>query len=418
VDERVNLKLSEMSLRDLILDPEYRKMSHYALKSKGSFLLRMLESAASRDELDKIIKGLFTEYEYDNVPGDVFISSLDDRLGFDLSEIAKGWYDDISVPGFTMSQVEIFKFIDDEREKFQVRLSVTNNEDTDGLLEFTFKQMDVNMRGGGGRMRRMMTATMTMGEDYSRYVPVKAGETRELGFVLGFQPSSVQVNTLVSRNLPVLMDIDLPEELEEKKKVIPFDGERLLDKEVSLVLKGETIVDNEDPGFTSSSGSSKSLLKRLIPRGESEKDVKYVGMRFWDGGSEANRWQPTIDTKFYGAQIRSAHFIAGGSGDLTASFTATLEKSGHFDIYYHASRIVSPWRRHRGGGKDTDYGKVHFLIHHDDGVEEAELDLNSAEDGWNYLGSYYISKGEAKLEITNESEARFVIADAVKWVTR
>jgi len=418
LDERVNLKLAEMSLRDLILDPEYRKMSHYAIKSKGSFLLRMLESAASRDELDKIIKGLFTEYEYDNVPGDVFVSSLNDEFNIDLSAITEGWYDGISVPGFTMSPVEIFKFIDEEREKFQVRLSVTNNEDTDGLIVFTFKQMDVNMRGGGGRMRRMMTATMTMGEDYTRYVPVKAGETRELGFVLGFQPSSVQVNTLVSRNMPVLMDIDLPEELEEKKKVTPFDGEKILDKPVELTIKGETVVDNEDPGFSFSSGTSKSLLKRLIPRGASEEDVKYVGMRFWDGGSEANRWQPTIDTKFYGAQVRSAHFISGGSGDLKAAFAATLEKSGHYDIYYHASKLTSPWRRHRGGGEDPDYGKVHFLIYHDDGVEETELDLNSAEDGWNYLGSYYISKGEARLEVTNKSEARFVIADAVKWVTR
>jgi len=213
------------------------------------------------------------------------------------------------------------------------------------------------------------------------------------------------------------MDIDLPEDLEEKKKVTPFDGERVLDKPVDLVLKGETVVDNEDPGFTFSSGESKSLLKRLIPRGASEEDVGYVGMRFW--GGETNKWQPTIDAKFYGGQVRSAHFISGGSGDLSAAFAATLEKSGHYDIYYYTSKLVSPWRRHRGGkGEDTDYGKVHFLIYHDDGVEETELDLNSAEDGWNYLGSYYISEGEAKLEVTNESEARFVIADAVKWVTR
>ncbi len=417
LDERVNLKLAEMSLRDLILDPEYRKMSHYALKTKGSFLFRMLESTSSRDDLDAIIRGLFEDYEYGNVPGEVFVSSLRNELGVDISAMAEGWYDDVSIPGFTISPVEIFKFIDGEREKYQVRLSVTNNEDTDGLIEFTFKQMDLNMRSGRGfGMRRMMTATMTMGEDYSRYVPVEAGETKELGFVLGFQPSSVQVNTLVSRNMPVLMDIDLPEDLEEKKKVTPFDGERLLDKPVDLVLKGETVVDNEDPGFTFSSGESKSLLKRLIPRGASEKDVKYVGMRFW--GGETNRWQPTIDAKFYGGQVRSAHFISGGSGDLKATFSADLEKSGHYDIYYYASKLVSPWRRHRGGGEDTDYGKVHCIIYHDDGVEETELDLNSAEDGWNYLGSYYISGGEAKLEVTNQSEARFVIADAVKWVTR
>ncbi len=417
LEERVNLKLTEMSLRDLILDPEYRKMSHYALKLKGSFLFRMLESAADRDDLDAIFSELFKKYEYDNIPGEIFVSSLRDKFGIDLSAIAEGWYDDISIPGFTISPVKIFKFIDGEREKFQVRFSVTNNEDADGLIEFTFKQMDLNVSGGRGfGMRRMMTATMTMGEDYSRYVSVPAGETRELGFALGFQPSSLQIKTLVSRNLPAVLQIDLPEDLEEKKKVTPFDGERLLDEPVDLVIKGETVVDNEDPGFTFSSGSSRSLLKRLIPRSASEEDVKYVGMRFW--GGETNKWQPTIDTKFYGSQVRSAHFISGGSGDLKAAFTTSFEKSGHYDIYYHVSRITSPWRRHRGGGEDTDYGKVHFLIYHDDGVEETELDLNSAEDGWNYLGSYYISKGEAKLEVTNQSEARFVIADAVKWVGR
>ena len=70
------------------------------------------------------------------------------------------------------------------------------------------------------------------------------------------------------------------------------------------------------------------------------------------------------------------------------------------------------------GHGDEDYGKLHFLIYHDDGVEETELDLNAADDGWNYLGSYYISRGEAKLEETNRSEGRVVIADAVKWVAR
>ena len=138
-------------------------------------------------------------------------------------------------------------------------------------------------------------------------------------------------------------------------------------------------------------------------------------MRLWD---ESNSWQPTIDSKFYGGHIRSAHFISGGSGDLKATFTAALANSGHYDIYYHVSRITSPWRRHRGEDHDENYGKHHFLIYHDDGVEETELDLNDASDGWNYLGSYYISGGEAKIELTNKSEGRVVIADAVKWVVR
>lgn len=417
IEERVNDKLSKMSLRDIVLDPEYRKMSHYALKSKGSFLFRMMESAADREDIDALLAELFDKHKHGNVPGDELVSALSERLGIDLPSIAAGWYDDIAIPGFLMSSVEIYSFLDGEREKFQVRFSMTNSEDTDGLIQFTFQQMDLNVREGrGGRMRRMMTANMTMGEDYSKYVPIKAGETKELGFVLTFQPSKLSINTLVSRNLPVLLDIDLPKKLDEKKKAVPFDGERISDRPVSLVEQGETVVDNEDPGFTFSSGTSRSLLKRLIPRGEREEDVKYVGMRFW--GGETNKWQPTIDSKFYGNQIRSAHFISAGKGDLKAAFTTDMKKSGHYDIYYHAAKITAPWRRHRGGDHEENYGKLHFLIYHDDGIEETELDLNGADDGWNYLGSYYISQGEAKIELTNESDAEKVIADAVKWVLR
>jgi hypothetical protein len=414
LEERINLKFAEMSLRDLVLDPDYRKMSHFALRSKGSFLFTMLESTAGRDDLDANLRELFERYEHGNVPGEVLVSSLQEKFGIDFTAMAAGWYDSVALPGFILSPVDIYKFLDGEREKYQVRFSVTNDEDTDGLINFTFRQMDLNMRGGRRfGMMRMMTSTMTLGEDYNRYVPVEAGVTKELGFVLDFQPSSILVNTLVSRNLPAVLEINLPEELEEKKKVPPFDGERLREKPVSLIVEGETVVDNEDPGFEFASGSSKSLLKRLIPRGPSEEDTKYVGMRLWD---ETNKWQPSINSKFYGGQIRSAHFISGGSGDLKASFTATLEKSGHYDIYYHVSRITSPWRRHRR--EETDYGKHHFLIYHDDGIEEMELDINSADDGWSYLGSYYISKGEAKIELTNQSEGQVVIADAVKWVGR
>jgi len=413
-EERVNLKLAEMSLHDLVLDPEYRKMSHYALRSKGSFLFRMMESTVKRDDLDASLSEMFNRYAHADVPGEIFVSTLRERFGIDLPALAEGWYDSVALPGFVMSPVEIYKFIDGERERFQVRLSISNRGDADGLVEFTFRQMDLNMQGGRRfGMMRMMTATMTMGEDFNRYVRLAAGETKELGFVLDFQPSSVMANTFVSRNLPALLDIRLPGELEEKKKAVPFDGEIVKEKPVSLFLAGETVVDNEDPGFTFTSGGSKSLLKRLIPRGPRAEDTKYVGMRLWD---ETNRWQPTIDSKFYGGEIRSAHFISSGKGDLKATFTADIGKSGHYDVYYYVSKISSPWGRHRH--EEADYGKYHFLIYNDDGVEETELDLNSAEEGWSYLGSYYISAGDARVELTNQSEGRVVIADAVKWVAR
>ncbi len=49
---------------------------------------------------------------------------------------------------------------------------------------------------------------------------------------------------------------------------------------------------------------------------------------------------------------------------------------------------------------------------------ETELDVNSAPDGWNYLGSYYLAPGTAKVDLSNETNGRYVLADAIKWVLR
>ena len=35
-------------------------------------------------------------------------------------------------------------------------------------------------------------------------------------------------------------------------------------------------------------------------------------------------------------------------------------------------------------------------------------------DGWNELGSFHFSKGEFKVELSDNSDG-FIIADAVKW---
>ena len=58
------------------------------------------------------------------------------------------------------------------------------------------------------------------------------------------------------------------------------------------------------------------------------------------------------------------------------------------------------------------------MVYHDDGVEEPIRNLAEVENGWNFIVTYYFSADSAKVELTNNSEGRIVIADAVKWVKR
>ncbi len=65
---------------------------------------------------------------------------------------------------------------------------------------------------------------------------------------------------------------------------------------------------------------------------------------------------------------------------------------------------------------DSPYKDMHYKIFHDEGVEEITLDYENAEGGWNMLGRYYLSPDTAKVVLTNQSEGRVVIGDAIKWV--
>jgi hypothetical protein len=59
---------------------------------------------------------------------------------------------------------------------------------------------------------------------------------------------------------------------------------------------------------------------------------------------------------------------------------------------------------------------LHFRVYHDEGVEEITVDWQNAEPGWNKLGTYYLSPDTVKVSLTNQSQGRIVIGDAVKWV--
>jgi len=59
-----------------------------------------------------------------------------------------------------------------------------------------------------------------------------------------------------------------------------------------------------------------------------------------------------------------------------------------------------------------------IIVHSDDGEDNIELNTTEHKEGWVYLGSYYFSSGEAKIILSNKSDASVIFADAVKWVKK
>ena len=282
--------------------------------------------------------------------------------------------------------------------------------------------------GGGGDMRSFMMSAGS--QDIERIIYFEPFQTMEVGVVLDDQPRMMTINTLISKNIPNSIT-SMMGTLELNRSAEPFTGQNIIENYTGNQNPDEIIVDNEDPGFETHIEITESFLKKLLNI-STESEEKYPGISAWRPPIE---WQATTNSLFYGKFIRSALYAKAGSGQNKVSWTANISEAGNYDIFtYIEPRVtrmsrMSRMGRGRGnresrnessrtGGLEQSENQYHYQIYHDDGIENAILDVSNAEQGWNFLGTFYISSGSAKVELSNESSATIVIADAIKWTRR
>lgn len=407
-EEKANLALTKQNLAEILNDPEQKEIVAQVLKMKGSYLFKLIESKIGTDNFQKFLVSLIKNNRFKSAEVRQMIAMLNEQYNFDIEPYFESWYQERQLPGFLISNVEAYKILDKDRTRFQIKFKVSNTEQVDGLLSVTFR----TGRGGGMFFGRGPQETPV-----EKMITVDAGQTKEVGYVLDESPRMISLNTLISMNLPSVIARDFFDELEMNEKAKPFDGERIIEEPIALSMPNEIIVDNEDPGFELSQKSQQNFLKRLLKIKEDQE--KYTGINFWHPPSN---WRGTTYTDFYGKYIHSAYYIKSGDGNNKVAWKTGLKESGTYDVYYYSSKIRAPWFRRRGEGRDSRKDEFveqfHFKIYHDDGADDAVLDVANAEGGWNFLGSYYLSADTAKVELTNLSKGKLVFADAVKWVKR
>jgi len=398
--EKTNIALTEHTLQEILTDPDKRDIAYDAIRMKGAHLFTMLQSKIGADAFNDLLTRILERSRFHRFDVEHFIEALKSEYQLDFEPYIESVYHSSSLPGFIIDGIESYQVLDNERIRFQVRFIVSNTEPVDGLILVAISTMD----RGRPRLFRMGSDETEL----ERLIGVQANQTKEIGFVLDDTPRIMSVNTLVSRNLPSTLDISF-EDLELDEKTVPFEGERILDNPITTSAQHEIVIDNEDPEFEILNPPSTGFLRNILRRSSREDQEKYVGIRAW---RVSRRWLATIHSDFYGKYVRSAHYTKAGKGDTKVAWNADIHESGYYDLYCFTSKVRSPWGRRRG----SDFGHYHYLVHHDDGVDDASLDINNAQEGWNFLGTYYLSAGTTKVELTNESTGRLVFADAVKWV--
>ena len=420
-EENANQALQKNNFGEILKSESDRELMDEVIKAKGNYLFALIQNQIGIENFDIFLSQILRSHKFKALEIEVFNRQLKEQFNFELKPHLENWLKVEKVPGFLFSDIKAHEIREGENTRYQVLFTITNKEDVDGLVTVSFRTISSfggfgGFRGGGG----------VPSLDLQRILHIGPNQSKELGIVLDGEPRLMAINTLISRNVPSVIS-HFFNKIELDEKMAPFNGERdveLTENEFSR----EIIVDNEDQGFELIQPNNESPLKRWLNLQDDTEQQKYVGIRF---SKPPSSWKATAQPEFYGQYVLSAHVTAKGEGERKAIWNANINETGMHEIYYYMGKLPVRGRGGRGGGgrpggelgggrdendRQQNQGSYLLTIHHDDGVDDVEIDVANAEEGWNLIGNFYLSTGPTKVELSNKTDGNMVIADAVRWV--
>jgi hypothetical protein len=312
------------------------------------------------------------------------------------------WFRSKELPGYLIGGLNAVNVLDGDRLKTMVKFKISNTEPTEGIVIVQFR-----LGEGGGPGRGRFGGGGANMETIDKLLYLEGNQTKEVSYLLDGTPRNISINTLTSRNIPAELRLPL-DNIEQDTKATPFEGEKVSDIPVRLAEKGEIIADDEDSTFKYSVTEDYSLLQRILLK-EDQTQERFTGFNTWHA---PRTWRATTNSSFFGRFIRSAHYVRSGDGKKKATWSIPIKENGTYEVFTYLVKMRrgGPRRNQDSGGDYT------YTINHNEGKEEVVVDLNTADDGWNSLGTFYFSGDTVKVELGNKSAAQVVVADAIKLV--
>jgi ABC-type transport system involved in multi-copper enzyme maturation permease subunit len=392
--ERANLLLQEQSFAELMGDTSHFVRLSDVIDVKGEYFIDLMKYYSGSNDFDEVLDSFIVATRYRNNTGEMFLDFMKDRYQVNTREHMNNWLYANEVPGFTFRDVKAFSYYRNENLRYQAEITITNTGNTMGMVK-------LNMRIGQRR-------NSSLSEE--KTVILHPGRSKRVGLTVGETPSMLMANTLVSSNLPSTLRFPL-RDIEEDEKA--DGGEFVRETQPPSDDKGTIIVDNESPSFRLITPEKATKLRDLINNNEEEKE--YTDVSPWRPPDE---WQKAIDNKFYGDVKLSAAYVRSGNGEQKAIWMVPIDQAGHYEVQAYVSNAGLRPRWRRRDENENEKKIYRYTIFHDDGEEEAEVNVKDYRGDWVSLGQFYFSPDTARVQISNESNARSVVADAIKFIRK
>ncbi len=401
-NEKANLLMEQAPFKELLSDVEHRDLLDNITSLKANNLFAYAERNVGYNEFRDSLRAVLQRNMFTNLRFEQLLDTLGMIADVDLHAPLVAWHHPTALPVYLIWTPEVVQITNRDREVFVVKLQISNDSDQDGVVN-----LDINF---GGWQRTIYDPRA------KRKVPIKAHETMKLVSVWEEAPRNININTLISANLPGSVNLPVNNIIRERNKPVDEEGDFVVEN-ASYKIPGELVVDNEDSTlFLLSAPEVVGLLPRWIDRVD-DNSFRYSGVSNW---RPPLRWTLTTNDQYYGTHVRSAYVIKSGSGNQTATWRVPVPVAGQYDLYYWVYKPdeLRRGRGRRGRGPAGGDAEYHFRVRYDNDEENAYIDLQRSDEGWSILGTYFFPQDTVEVVLDNDTKLRTVTADAVKMVRR
>ena len=398
VAERANLTLQEHGLRELLDSPEEagEEGLEAVVGAKARQLLLGFAAIAGPGRFDREMTAFLQRHRGRPVSEGNLLAMLEGLGVADAEARLETWFGGTELPGYEVEEADTWLVRQGERTRTQVEVTITNPTAVDGVVE-----VGLRLRGPTGIPGPTAAPAPTTGAWWRSRRP-RAGASaswsthrRRRSWSTPTSPGTCRPSSGCPCRRPGCDAGPSPSTARARGR--PRKGRRASTSSTTRIPASRSWGWRSPTGCAG--GSPTSSVWRPTP---SRTSAFAPGVRRALG-------RRATDPAFYGRFVLSGHYKRPGDGRSRVSWSTEIGEAGHYDLFYY----VGSFEEFRWGKQELS-----FLVHHEDGVESASLDMVGADEGWNLLGTYPLAAGPAHVELTDRGPRRTVVADAVKWVRR
>ncbi len=411
-DEKVNGALENSGFDQICKDPQNRLLVPDVVQALGDYLFTVLQKNIGDQAFDDFMLALVRQNRFGTLDLDVFCATIQQRFNFDFHPTLQSCYRKHPLPGYLLDNIEASGVRDKTADRFLLRFEIANPESAQGFVKVSVRTgtLGSGRFGGGGGFAGGNRGGTFGGATVDRIISLDPRQCKEIDMMMDQPPRMLSINTLISKNIPATL-VHPFDKVEFNPDRAPFDGEKVI-RGITAPEPGTVIVDDGDSGFSIEAKPSTGVMNWFKSSSAQPQD-RYASVRLFDPPAE---WTEAAGPQYYGKYVHSIHYIKAGDGSKRIAWNASIKESGTYEIYAYYGTMGFQRGNGRRQNREALHGAFHYIVHHDDGVENAALDLKDIQNGWNSLGRYHLSPGMAQVELTDQGSQGIVAGDAIKWV--